>query len=165
MGASIVVDDKMISNNRPQFLINFKQQPVKVEGKGRIREFYFSKDRGIPPVLIGYNSWIEPTNIEAYYSLPHIIAINNFTYLGSVHFAGHEWAKVAKYNYQYEHLTYGYYTRKDNAIIFVLNRTWDIERKIKYEFEDLTPQNLSDLAKREIDFKFEHLDGMVEIVY
>lgn len=166
MGSSIVIDDTTMSNNRPQFLINFNKPPIRVEGTGSFREFYFSKDKGRSPLVIGYNRWIESNNLDYYYSLPHIVSNRGFIYFGPIHFADHEWAKVGKYDNQYEHLTYGYFTRKDNSFIFVLDRTWEIERETKHGLEQFikTP-NLSDIAQQAIDSKFEHLDAMIEIVY
>lgn len=166
MGASIVVNDKTISNDRPRFLINFKKQPIKVEATGSDRKFYFSKDEGNGPVLIGYHSWIERNNLDYYLSLPHIAAELNYIYLGPAHFAGHEWAKVAQYQDKYEVLKYGYLTRKDNALVYALDFTWNIERETKHEFKKFTEtRSLSNYAKQEADSKIGHLDEIIEIVY
>lgn len=166
MGSSIVIDDASMSNDDPKFLINFSQQPIKVDGSGRFREFYFAKDSDKSPIVIGYDRWVESNNLDYYYSLSHIANNLNFIYLAPIHFSDHEWAKVAQYNNQQEHLTYGYLTRKDNALILVLDRTWDIQRETKKEFDHfIKNRKLAETAQQVIDSKFEHLDAMIEIVY
>jgi len=164
MGSSIVIEDKTMTNNRPPFSLKFAEQPIAIKGEGRKREFHFVKDSRF--VVAGYNRWIESSKLAAYPSLSRIVAGANFEYIGSVHFADHEWAEIAKYDNQHESLTCGYITRKDNNIIYVASVIEDIERNIKWEFEEfIKTHKMSNTIRKEIDSQFEYLDNMVEILY
>lgn len=164
MGSSIVIEDKTMTNNHPPFSLRFAEKPIAIKGKGKFREFQFIDDSKF--IIAGYNSWIKPANLDYYYSLSSIVSNANFLYIGSVHFADHEWAKVAKYDKQHEALLCGYLTRKDNSIILVLSAIKGIERNSKLAFEEyINTHEMSDSIRKEIDSQIEYLDNMVEILY
>ena len=164
MGSSIVIEDKTMTNSNPSFSLKFSEKPLVIKGEGKIREFHFVNDSR--SIIAGYYRWIESNNIDYYYGLSAMVAGFNYEYIGSVHFADHEWAKVAKYDNQHEALTCGYLTRKDNSIILVFSAIEDIERSTKWEFEEFfKAQEMSDPIRKEIDSQFEYLDSMVEILY
>ncbi len=164
MGSSIVIEDRTMTNNHPPFSLRFAEKPIVINGEGKIREFHFVKDSRF--IVAGYNRWAEPSNLDYYYSLSGIVAEINFMYIGSVHFADHEWAKIAKYDNQHEALVCGYLTRKDNSLILVLSTIEDIDRNTKLEFEEfIKTQKMSATMRKEIDSQIEYLDSAVEILY
>jgi hypothetical protein len=155
---------KNYTSDIPSLKVDFASHIRDQKDFGRDKWIQFS-NRRFKPV------WVEldyirsrDKQIDYFYSLEQIASNGDFCFLGTAHFSGHKWVKVAKENDR-GYLMCGYLTRKDKWIIFIHNATPLTNSELESYRRYQKTLQLSETEQKLIDLLFNNLDEVIVSIH